>query len=99
MKRLPSASSIRAPEARRTKRGTPPTAPKGRTGLSTPPGRTAEARAKSCRERTGFFTTSGASQPRGSQRPGGLARVVGDDHVRAGPADGRERLEHHARLV
>jgi hypothetical protein len=49
MKRLPSTSSIVAPEPRVTKSGVPPTDLNARTGLSTPPGRTREARWKSVR--------------------------------------------------
>ena len=43
------------------KRGVPPTAPKARTGELTPPGVTACARAKSCRETSSVTRTS--SQP------------------------------------
>ena len=44
-----------APDARLMKSGAPPTDLKARTGLSTPPGRIALARAKSFWEVTGFF--------------------------------------------
>src|SRR5579863_8795885 len=48
---MPSASHRRHPAARSTTIGVPPTAPKARTGLSTPPTRTARARSKICCER------------------------------------------------
>ena len=43
----PSSSSKRAPAARATNRGDPPTALNARTGLDTPPGMTAFARSNS----------------------------------------------------
>src|SRR5262245_14669040 len=46
MKRLPSTSSMYAPDARRMKSGAAPTAVNARTGLSTPPGRIRCAREK-----------------------------------------------------
>src|SRR6476661_8577837 len=52
---LPSTSVSRAPAARLMNSGEPPTDLKARTGLSTPPGRMALARAKSFWEVTGFF--------------------------------------------
>src|SRR5580704_9064616 len=48
---LPSASHNRAPAARSTTIGSPPTARKARTGLFTPPTRTSVARRKISRER------------------------------------------------
>src|ERR1044072_6544504 len=46
---LPSTSQSREPAARRTKKGSPPTARKARTGELTPPGVTAAARRKRAR--------------------------------------------------
>src|SRR5260221_525398 len=54
MKRLPSTSSMYAPDARRMKSGASPTALNARTGLSTPPGSTACARAKNIEDRLVF---------------------------------------------
>src|SRR5215471_6967660 len=51
MNRLPSTSSIRAPDARRMNSGDAPTALNARTGLSTPPGSIAFARVKSAADR------------------------------------------------
>ncbi len=48
MKARPSSSQKRAPSARATNSGEPPTALKARAGLETPPGMTAFARANSC---------------------------------------------------
>src|SRR5215831_1029492 len=55
MKTLPSASSIREPDARRMNSGEAPTDLNARTGLSTPPGRIACARAKRRVERVCFM--------------------------------------------
>src|SRR5713101_3813325 len=52
---LPSMSWIREPDARRMKRGDAPTDLNARTGLSTPPGRIACARAKRREERVVFM--------------------------------------------
>src|SRR6185295_4900223 len=90
MKVLPSTSWMREPEARRMKRGDPPTALKARTGLSTPPGNICRAREKSLRDcevrtlREGF---------------GRINRVVRDDDVGAGAPDCGQRFHHRARLV
>src|SRR5258707_15156887 len=108
MNRLPSTSSIVAPEPRVTKSGVPPTDLNARTGLSTPPGRMREARVKSVRLVEVFMIqivrivrgilivrtirTSVAQDPRS------IPCVVGDDDVRAGSLDGGERLEHRAPL-
>src|SRR5947199_7129746 len=51
MHSLPSTSQIRAPAARSTKNGWPPTALKARTGELTPPGIRRRASANNCSER------------------------------------------------
>src|SRR4051812_20655290 len=102
MNLLPSTSSIREPEARRMKRGLPPTALNARTGLSTPPGNISRAREKSLRDfevRMSNFQHRGHQGHKGKCVPGvelvsrlreglcGIERVVGHDDVRAGAAD------------
>src|SRR5262249_62115023 len=53
---LPSMSSMRAPAARRMNSGVAPTDLNARTGLSTPPGRIACARANRRAERADFMS-------------------------------------------
>src|SRR3954451_2044729 len=53
---LPSTSSMREPDARRMKSGAAPTDVNARTGLSTPPGRIAWARANMRAERAVFMS-------------------------------------------
>src|SRR6476646_2463821 len=75
---LPSTSVRYAPRPLAMKRGVPPTARKARTGLFTPPGVTASARAKRAAEAVGsrvagtavVVVTSGGTQPL-SPRPEG----------------------------
>src|SRR4051812_22023831 len=88
MKRLPSTSSIVAPEARLMKSGAPPTAWNARTGLSTPPGSTWRARSKSFLLVFGFRKQSGR-----------VAGEVGDDHVGARAPNRHQRFHHGACFV
>src|SRR5260370_5709952 len=69
-----------APSPRATKNGSPPTAPKARTGELTPPGMRASARSKS-------DSTSGV------EPLGGFARQVRQHEVGAGPLDRDQVLE------
>src|ERR1700682_1031892 len=98
MNRLPSTSSRYAPRARRMNSGDAPTDLNARTGLSTPPGRIFVARAKSRADRVVFMAISKGLRDlrvfvmKLLERAGGLSRVIRDDDVGAGAADGRERF-------
>src|SRR5437763_14962494 len=82
MKRLPSTSSIYAPDARRMKSGEAPTDLNARTGLSTPPGRMLSARVKRREDRVVFMREAFS---RASMARAGEAVAANDD---AGPLAG-----------
>src|SRR5947199_294217 len=82
MKRLPSTSSMYAPDARRMKSGEAPTDLNARTGLSTPPGRMLSARVKRREDRVVFMREAFS---RASMARAGEAVAANDD---AGPLAG-----------
>src|SRR5258706_7423750 len=101
---FPSASHNRAPAARSTTIGSPPTARNARTGLFTPPTRTSVARRKISSERgcsvlTCFgaligFICSGNLKLAGFQPAREVFRVIGEHDTRAGAMNAGHNFEH-----
>src|SRR5260370_5409632 len=104
----PSASHRRAPSARSTMMGSPPTARNARTGLFTPPTNTSVARRKiSCEWGRSFLPAIGAliyfcAGNRDSallQPAGRILRVIGENNACACPVNPGEDFERDALLV
>src|SRR5262249_47683891 len=94
-----SSASIRcAPRPRSMISGSPPTAPKARTGLLTPPTRISSARWKMARDRLqGRWVTRGSLA--GSEPPGCIFGVIGQHDGCTGTLDGRQDFEHDALFI
>src|SRR5258706_1474047 len=100
---FPSASHNRAPAARSTTMGSPPTARNARTGLFTPPTRTSVARRKISSERgcsvlTGFgalidFICSGNLKLAGFQPTREVLCVIGEHYARTRAMNASHNLE------
>src|SRR5258706_11981086 len=106
---FPSASHNRAPAARSTTMGSPPTARNARTGLFTPPTRTSVARRKISSERersvlTCFgalidFICSGNLKLAGFQPTREVLCMVGEHNARARSMNSGHNLEHDSLFI